>query len=169
MTEDGTISKYTYNNALTIALISGDFALAKDFLENYKNNLPAKERKNTYNYNLANFYFSKEEYESVLDLLQQVQFRDVLYNLHTRRMQMCAYYELREYKMPDSAPDSFQVFLSGRHDLGYHKLNYLNLVKFTRKLLAVRHLKEGKAELVSQIKNTKSLAYKEWLLKKSEE
>ena len=164
--ENGVLSRFAYNNILIIGLMSDDFEWARNFLESYKEYLPANSRRNIYLYNLTIYHFKKQEYYKVMDLLQKVQFRDVLYNLDTRRMLLRSYFEIGAFDSLDSLLDSFIVFIRRRRDLGYHKENFKNLIKFTKKLLAIGHQKKEREQLYELVKNTSAVADKEWLLEK---
>jgi hypothetical protein len=164
--EEGNLSRFTYNNVLTLSLIKEDFAWARTFLESYKKHLPVKRRETIYLYNLTIYHFKKKDYLRVMELLQQVQFRDVLYNLDTRRMLLRSYFELGEFNALDSLLDSFQVFIRRRNDLGYHREHFMNLIKFMRKFLSAGHLPTERKQLLKKVENTPSVADKEWLIEK---
>ncbi|MEM9820373.1 MAG: hypothetical protein AAF985_04855 [Bacteroidota bacterium] len=164
--ENGILSRFTYNNVLTLSLMSNDFAWARSFLETYQAYLPTDSRRNTYLYNLTIYHFKKQEYLKVMELLQQVQFRDVLYNLDTRRMLLRSYFEIGAFDALDSLLDSFMVFIRRRRDLGYHKENFKNLIKFTKKLLAIEHQKQALIQLQDAVEQTSAVADKEWLIEK---
>ena len=102
----------------------------------------------------------------MMELLQQVQFRDVLYNLDTRRMLLRSYFEIGAFDALDSLLDSFMVFIRRRRDLGYHKENFKILIKFTKKLLAIEHQKQALIQLQDAVEQTSAVADKEWLIEK---
>ena len=164
--ENGNLSRFTYNNALSLGLMSQQFEWSRDFLETYQKFLPAKKRKNIYLYNLTIYHFQKQEYHKVMDLLHQVQFRDVLYNLNARRMLLRSYFEMEEIDALESLLDSFQVFIRRRKDLGYHKENFKNLIKFVKKLLLIGHDRKAKERLLKTIERTAAVVDKDWLLEK---
>jgi hypothetical protein len=98
-------------------------------------------------------------------LLQEVSLKEVLFNLDARRVLMRIYYELGEFSALDSLLESFTVYLHRQKNLGYHKNNYQNLIKFVKKLLH-SDLKNAvlKAELTLDIENTVELTERDWLL-----
>ena len=167
--EGGILSKFTYNNILMLAIALEEWEWAASFLEQYKENLPAKERGNIYRYNLAIYYFQKPDYGQAMALLQQVTFRDVLYNLNARRMLLRIYFELGEYDALESLLDSFATYLRRQQDLGYHREHYRNLIHFVRRLLNIGlHNKEERQELAKEVDRKKAVAEKDWLLKQLE-
>ena len=75
------------------------------------------------------------------------------------------YYDLGESDALDSLLDSFSIFLRRRRDIGYLRQNYLNLIRFTKKLLQIpKEDKVARAKLRVEIEGAKALAEREWLL-----
>lgn len=163
----GVISPFTYNNVLNSALLVDEWGWAAGFLEAFKPRLPEAERENTYDFNLANLYFRKKDYERAMDLLRHVEFRDKLHNLDARRMLLRMYFETGETDALESLLDSFETYIRRQKDLGYHGENYLNLIRLTRKLLQTpAGEKAARKKLTAEIVETKALAEREWLLEK---
>ncbi len=131
--EEGILSSFTYKNItrLGVALAENDWV--EQFLEDYKKYLHPRERENTWRYNLAFFYFQQQKYKWAMRLLLQTEFKDVLNNLDARRMLLKSYFELGEYNALDSLLDSFSRYIHRQKDLGYHRENYLNLIRFVKK------------------------------------
>ena len=130
-----------------------------------KNILHPRIMDNAWRYNLAFFYFQQEKYKSAMQLLIQVEFKDTLNNLDARRMLLKSYFELGEYDALDSLLDSFSRYINRQKELGYHKDNYLNLIRFVKKVIHTND-KEKLEKLKISILNTSALAEKEWLLEK---
>ena len=163
--ESGEISPYTYTNVMLLAVKNGEFDWSAQFLTDFKKYLPARERENLFKYNLALFYFRKKDYPKAMQLLQEVTLKDVLYNLDARRVLMRIYYELGEYDALNSLLESFTIFIHRQKDLGYHRQNYLNLIKFVKKLLQINlKNKKERAILRGQIESTSELTERDWLL-----
>lgn len=163
--ENGILTKYTYKNAMTAGLWLQEFDWVRRFLDEYKEYLHPRERENTYRYNLANYYFRKPDYDQAMKLLQQVEFRDVLYNLDARRMLLRIYYELEEYDPLMSLLDSFSTYIRRQREVGYHKDNYLNLIRFVKKMLN-SNLRDHKVrqQIREEIEQTHALAERSWLM-----
>lgn len=161
----GVISPFTYINVLNSAMLVGEWEWAADFLEKYKTLLPEAERENIYHFNLANLFFRKKEYGRAMELLRGVEFKDKLHNLDARRMLLRMYFETGEMDALDSLLDSFEAYIRRQKDLGYHGKNYLNLIRFVRRLQAIPlGEKEMRQSLLEEIKNTSDLAERAWLL-----
>lgn len=165
--ENGVLPKYTYINILNLAKLTGEHDWARGFLEQYREFLPETDRDNTYRYAKAVLHFRSSEYREVLELLREVDFPDVFIHLDARKMLLRSYYELSEWLSLSSLLDSFKAFLRRRKDLGYHRESYLNLLKFTQKLS--KSLGAGAARrrrLAEMIRQTPSVAERDWLLEK---
>jgi len=163
--ENGYLSPYTYKNILIIALKLREYEWAKQYLEQYRTFLHPRQRENVYDYNLAHYYFRTQDYQQAMLLLRQVEFSDVLHNLDARRMLLRIYYELDEYDALESLLESFKTFIR-RKKIAYQRDNYLNLIRFTRRLLMLPGYGKAAAEELRQaIVNEPQLAERQWLLK----
>lgn len=166
-TEDGLLSRFTYNNIANAGLGLKAFDWVENFLAKYKDALEPKHRESAYRFNLAALRFRRSEYGEAMTLLTQSEFDDVLHQLDARRMLLRSYYELGEFSALDSLLDSFQVFLRRRRDVGYLRQNYLNLIRLTRKLLKIPPGDRAARErLRAEVAACKSLAEREWLMGK---
>ena len=162
--EHGKLSRMTYNNIALAGLILTEFDWVEEFLHAYKDLVEEKQKGMSYNYNLAYLYYKKNDYSKAMQLLQQVEFEDMLVNLQSRRMLLKIYYELGEFNALDSLLSSFKNYIY-RQDLGYHRNNYLNLIKYTKKLLQLGvYDKSVVKDLYSEIETSPALAERRWLL-----
>ena len=168
--ENNQLSRFTYSNIVSAGLGVKEFAWTEDFLQTHKDFLAPKNRENIYKYNLANFYFQKPDYDKAMDLLVRTEFTDLLYNIQARRMLLKIYYTLGEEDALDSLLDSFKRFLYRQKELGYHRDSFLNLIRFTGRLLILPPRdKKARHKLIEEIKETRELADKAWLLKSIDE
>ena len=165
--ENGQLPKYTFINILNLAQLLGEHGWSRDFLERGHALLPPDERENTYRYGLAGYHFRRSEYEPVLSLLREVEFSDVFIHLDARKMLLRSYYELGEWPALASLLDSFSAYLRRQKALGYHRDSYLNLVKFSQKLIKTMGRRPGvRKRLAARIQATEAVAEREWLLEK---
>jgi hypothetical protein len=163
--ENKILSPFTYKNVMMLALKQGEYVWTEQFLHNFKKHLPERERENLFKYNFALFYFRQNDYPKAMTLLQEVTLKEVLFNLDARRVLMRIYYELGEFSALDSLLESFTVFLHRQKNLGYHKNNYQNLIKFVKKLLHTDLKNEVlKTQIKQEIDNTMELTERDWLL-----
>ena len=114
---------------------------------------------------LAYLYFQEGNYAEAMPLLQQVQFRDTLNNLDSRRLLLRSYYELGEFDALDSLLDSFSTCLRRQKRLSYHRKNYQNLIRVVRKMLRSNLVEKSvRARLYDDVRGTPVIAEREWLL-----
>ena len=162
----GYLSSFSFKNITRLGMALGEDEWVAYFLEQYKAQLPPRERDNTWRYNLAFFYFQQPDYARAMPLLQQVELKDTLNNLDARRMLLRSYYELRAYDALDSLLDSFSAYIYRQKDMGYHRDNYLNLIRFVMRMI---HLEQNDREAWDQLREelllTAQVAEREWLTK----
>ena len=167
LSENGQLPQYTFINILNLAQLLGEHAWSRTFLEEGRTLLPPAERENTYRYGLAGYHFRRSEYEPVLSLLREVDFSDVFIQLDARKMLLRSYYELGEWPALASLLDSFKAFLRRHKALGYHRDSYLNLLKFTQKLMkTIGKRPAARKRLAAQIQAAEAVAEREWLVGK---
>jgi hypothetical protein len=164
--ENNLLQKFTYNNILRLACIAGEWDWAKAFLEQYRSFLPEEERENTYRFNLASWHYLAGEYVRVPALLQTFEFADRDTQLNARQMLLRSFFELQEWQALDSLLRSFYSFLRRRHDIGYQRLAYLNLIKYTRKIMSGQRSPRKAAKLAERIRAEQYVTEREWLLEK---
>ena len=162
-------SSWRFNNANGVALRLGKLDWAENFVEQYKDYLPSEERHNTHSFNLARVFLYKKQYEKVLNLLQNVEYEDIGFNLISKTMLTITYYELDEFEALKSFTEAFKVFLNRQKDLAEtRKQSYLNLIKYVRKLI---RLSPGDKAEIQQLKDEitadkAKIVNHEWLLEK---
>ena len=163
--ENGILSVYAYKNIHLLADKLGEYDWIVTFLEKYRDFLPAEQRENHYNFNIAQYFFRRKKYEKAMPMLQTIEFSDVLHNLDARKMLLIMYYDLKEFDAFDALIDSFRTYLLRQKDLGYHKESFTNLLKFSKKLLLLTSMSKAEKEIFKQeINDCNVLAEKSWLL-----
>jgi hypothetical protein len=165
--DNGILSPYTFKNASMLALKIRDYDWAENFLKDYKVYLPEKERENLYKYNMAIFHFRKEDYAKAMDLLQEVNLKETLFNLDARRLLARIYYDSKEFDALTSHIESSKVYLFRQKDIGYQKEAYTNFFRIIEKMLKV-DLKQAhvRQSIKEEVEQSKILAEKDWILSK---
>ncbi|HND89718.1 MAG TPA: hypothetical protein PK971_15400, partial [Saprospiraceae bacterium] len=165
------IALWRFNNVVGAALSINKLDWAEHFVQQYKDYIPAESRENTYTFNLARVYRFQGKYEQVLELLRNVEYEDIGYNLISKMMLTITYYELDAFDTLASFLESFRVFLSRQKNLPQpRRKSYLNLIKFVRRL--TRLLPGDKAAVAKLredvMREKASTVNHEWLLEKIE-
>ncbi len=162
----GQISRFTYENAITVALGLEQFKWTRQFIEQYKNLLDSVYRKETYHKNLAKLNYSEQKYSSALELLMTTALSDDVYiRLDTKILMAKIYFELNDTDALDSLIGSFQVFIRRKQAIGYQRLHYQNFINCLKKLTGLNQFdKEAKLVLMEEIKLLHPLPEKYWFL-----
>lgn len=168
---DGYLSQWDYKNIVTTALRVKDYKWAEKFLTGYKTKLPKEDRQNAYTFNLARYYFSIKNYDQVLQLLQEVKYNDIFYQLDSKITLVKTYYELGEWQPLYSLKDSFRILLRRKRLITpQQQANYNNLLKFSMRLFKIDVKDTGKLRaLKAEIVLASNVADKSWLMEKVNE
>ncbi|MCF8247713.1 MAG: hypothetical protein K9J37_21700 [Saprospiraceae bacterium] len=169
--DNGELNPHHYKNIITISLQISELAWAENFIRDYTHRLPKSDQENALNFNLAHVYYYQKKYDQVIELLQEVEYQNIAYSLGSRILLIRTYFEQREDQALDSLIDSYSIFLRRNRLISKDvKQQYLNMLRFTRKLFALATFdKKGIEKTLREIKNCKSLAAKQWLLEKAGE
>ncbi len=97
--------------------------------------------------------------------LQEADYKDLINNLIAKTLLLKIYYETDEYDALDAHLQSMQRFISRQRVIGYHRDNYLNIVRYTRRLMQLRFSDSAEIMLFrSQIDSVSPLTEKEWFV-----
>lgn len=133
--EHGILSRFTYHNVVAAALHTGEHDWARGFIHSYKNHLEKRYRESAFSFNLARLEYAQANYGLVLELLQTANYRDPLLNLAAKTLLLKTYYDLREHDLLQSHLDAMRNYIHRKRVIGYHRSNYLNIVRYMEKLL----------------------------------
>lgn len=162
---EGHLSRFTYRNITAIAVKIGEYDRAELFTAQHKSSLKKEERNSAYHFNLALISYHRQDFTTALTSLQMVDFKDHLFNLAAKVIQMKVYFESHEYDLLESHLDAMQMYLLRKKVIGYHKTNYRNIIKMTRKLLKTNKNEKAAVDKLSmEINNSEVLTEKKWLL-----
>jgi hypothetical protein len=160
----------SFRNTVVIASRLKRYEWAEKFIQNFQDKLPSEERENTVNTNLATVYFYQKKYDKVIDMLQSIEYPDILANLNAKSMLMATYYEMDEDNVLFSFIESFRVYINRHKTVAQErKILYLNLIKLVKKLTEViPNDKKAVQKLKEEIETTQAFS-KAWLKEKIEE
>lgn len=163
--KDGELSRFTFNNVTIAGLKLQEYDWTKQFMETHKQYIAKAHQHDTYYFNLALWYQYQNQFDEVLELLLQVDFKDVLHALQAKRLMIKVYYKLEALKPLESLLGSIKVYLHRHKSLGYHRQDYLKLIRYVKKLIQLNpHDKVAKDKLRKAIEIEKSLLDKRWFL-----
>jgi hypothetical protein len=165
------LSPWHFKNAVLVALRIGQYDWTEKFITNNRDKLPVEFRENAYSYNLALLYFYQKKYDKATQLLQSVEYDDLAYSLDSKCMLLAMYYEQDEDEALMSLMDSFKTYLNRHKDIAENKrINYFNLMKYTRKMLKLNHGDKNEIikirQEIDEDRKAAGIASLKWLLEK---
>ena len=118
-----------------MALRLGNYDWADRFITEYSEFLPPENRENAVTFNRATLYFYQKKFREVIEMLREVEYEELTYNLNSKNMLLLTYYELDEIDPLYSLMESFRTYLNRHKDIARkRRQSYLALIKFTKKL-----------------------------------
>jgi hypothetical protein len=127
--------------------------------------LEKKYRKSSFSFNLARLEYAPKNYAVVMDLLQKSNYRDLLANLGAKTLLLKVYFETEEFDLLHSHLDAMKNYIRRKHVIGYHRKNYMNIVKFAQLLILLHPFDlEEKRQLRARIEKEEILTEQEWFL-----
>ena len=172
--ENGVLSEWVYKNIITVGSVTRHFDWTENFIEDYKDFLPADKRENAYTYNKAAFFFHREQYDEVRSLLINVQFTDVKYHINATLLLLRTYYKTMDTEALLSLIETFRIFIMRNKEIqANQKKGYTNFLRFKKRLVNIKHNKytfsvkeyEDRLEaLKKDIERTEPLMNEYWLI-----
>jgi hypothetical protein len=156
--ENNQLSPWTYKNLVGVALRLKEFNWVEKFIKDYNKLLAEEFRDNALNYNLAELFYYKHDYDSAMIYLNKVEFSDIYYSLDTKKMMMKIYFEQNTIDPLLSLISSFKIFIRRTN-----KQAYDNFITVIQQFLKYQNQKKVSA-LKRTIENIKPLADRNWLI-----
>jgi hypothetical protein len=165
--ENGLLSRFAYNNIVGFAMRLDEMDWAEQFIENYKSSLDRRYREAAFSMNRARIAYAKQAYGDALLYLQKADYDDFINSMNARILQMKIYFETDEEALLESHLDSMERYIRRKRAAGYHRENYLNIVRFTRSVLRCAFSNQQEIDkLKEEIINAPVLTERNWLLEK---
>ncbi|MBL7829043.1 MAG: hypothetical protein JNJ57_20580 [Saprospiraceae bacterium] len=166
---NGEMATWRFNNMVAAGLRLNKFDWTEQFIKKYHTFLPKENQQNSLTFNLARVYRFQKKHHDVITLLQNVEYEDIGHNLISKMMLLITYFELQEIETLISFLNSFSIFLKRHRNIPtQRRTGYLNLIKYTRKLIRLDFSNRKAVEkLRSEISSNKAAVINhEWLLEK---
>jgi len=165
---NGKLTPIHFRTVIVAALRLKKYEWVDAFIKNYQDRLPEASKENAVTFNTARLHFYQKNYVKVIELLREVEYEDVTYNLTSKAMLLITYYDLDEIEPLYSLMESFRVFLNRHKEIPpQRRKNYLNLIKFTKKLTKIiAGDKKAIDKIKTEIGSTPALVNKNWLKEK---
>ncbi len=166
---NGLLSPHDFKNIITVGLRTNNHKWVESFIHQYKEKLPADHQENAFTYSMARVYFFRNEFDKVLQLLQQVEYDDVFYLLDAKVTLIKTFYELKEFDSLSALLDSFKMLLRRKKVISnQQRIIYSHFVQFVKKLSQGLDKKKA-AALKDELQTATDVADIGWLKEKVEE
>lgn len=164
--ENDMIDPILFRNIAVNGLRLHEFEWVDYFIHQYKEYLEEQHRENFFRFTLARLRFEQKDYNSAMVLLAQTDFDDILIQLSAKSMLIKIYYELEETDALESLLESMRTYLNRKGVIAYHRANYQNMIRYTKKLVRINpYNKVQKEKLRQEIATANPLTERDWLLK----
>ena len=163
--ENGSLTRFTYQNITTSGIRTGELEWTRQFLIDYKEKVEKKYQESAFRFNMARLAYHEKNYEAAIDLLRDTDQGDLLISLYAKNLLVKIYYELGEFKLLDSFLDAFQIYLRRKKGIASHKKNYWNMIYYMQKLMKVNPFNAmAKSKLKERMEGEPVLLERKWLL-----
>lgn len=163
--ENGMLSRFAYHNIVGVAIRLHEVAWAEQFIQNYKHALERRYREAAFSLNMARVAYTRQAYREALLYLQRADYKDFINGMNAKTLQLKIYFETGETELLESHLDSIKNFIRRQRAVGYHRDNYLNIVRYTRAIIRLDpNDTAAVANLKDQIEAELVLTEKEWLV-----
>ena len=167
--ENEAMSRWTFQNVALIGLKLQEYDWVERFIKNFQQYLEDKHRDSVVAYSLARMYYEKGNYDDAMQQINAADYDDILINLNAKTLLFKMFYEQEELDALESLLESMRNYLVRKKVIGYHKSNYKNIIRYTKKLLKLNPYNNGQKEkLRKEIESAAPLTEKEWLLRQVE-
>ncbi len=163
--DNGVLSHFTYHNIVAAGLQTREYEWVEDFIQRYRNTLERTHRDSAYSFNRARLEFARKHYDAALALLQHSNYHEPLLNMAAKTMAIKIYYALDEYEVLHAHLEAFINYIRRKPGLGYHRNNYLNLARYTQKLIGLNWNNKAEVQALRQkIESEAVLTERDWLV-----
>lgn len=166
LVENGNLSPFAFNNIVAIALKVRETDWAEHFILDNARFLEKKQRLATSSLNLARVEYVRRDFKKALLHLQVADYKDLINNLISKTLQLKIFFESGDLDLVDAHLNALHTYIRRQRVMGYHRTNYLNVVKHARALLNLPPGDEQERQrLRERIESEETLTEKDWLLK----
>jgi hypothetical protein len=176
---NGILTNATFINIVTTASRIGEFDWAELFVDKNQEKIESKTKNEIIALGRGFIAFYKWEFSNVIDLLSNLDFKDILYQLLAKSLSLQAYFELflkneSYFAFIKTYSQAFEKYLSRNPEIGKKKLNsYISFIRFVKSLAGIIYHKELTEErrlmLLKELERKKEIVERNWLKSKIEE
>jgi len=164
---DGRLSRFTYRNAAAIGIKLNELTWVANFIEDKKRFLDPRYADSIYRFNKARLLYHSSLHDQALDQLYHTDYEDQILSLAAQTLKMKIYYEQQEDALLESFMDSTEKAVRRMTKLGYHRENYLKVLRYTR-MVHRAYDRNSLEQIKEKINSEESLLERRWLLERVE-
>lgn len=164
LAENGQFTRATYLNIVANAIKLKEYDWAYNFITDYSHQLEEDIRENTERFARARLGYEQQDYDTVMPLLIQVDFKHPVYNLLAKTLLLKIYHELDEYDLLENQVDAMLTYVRRKKLSDLHRDNFNNIARLTRQISRLAPGPEKRKALRARITETSPLSEKKWLL-----
>lgn len=172
--ENGMINEKQYKNITALGCRLREFDYVEDFLERYRESLPANKQENAYTFNKATFFYHQKRYDEAENLLRDVNFTDVIYHTTATMLRMRIFFENGDTESLINLLETFRLYILRNRKLSVQdKRSYNTFIRFARNVLPLKHQANTLSQSVyhtklqklhEKIRTTENMYNRDWLL-----
>ena len=159
--ENNELAHPHYKNIVTLGLRLKKYDWSLNFIETYKNQINSDIRENAYHFSLASWYYEQENYEQVINLLLNVNFSDIYYEISSKYILLKVYFDSGEIQPLNYLVISFERYIRRNKSISpQNRQGILNFLSVLKKLVKIKEWKKHKNKSFIKAKKEKVA----WLL-----
>lgn len=168
LVQNGVLSRFSYANIVNMGLKSGKLDFVAQFIQQYKAYLEIKHLTSAYSFNMARLEYARKNYEAVIELLRNAEYKDLITNLTAKTILLKVFFEMGAFNLLESHLDAMNTFIRRKRKvISYHELNCLNIIKYTKKILSLNPFDKAEKNLLrEQIEKEEMLTERKWLVER---
>lgn len=164
LNKDGYLSRFTYRNFMTVCIAANKLDYAAIFIEEFISKLEPQYQESAYSFNTARLAYYQKRYKDALLLLQKIEFEEFYTQISAKIIMLKIFYETDEWDVFSTFIDNMKTQIYRKKDIGYHKENYLNFLKYAKKLQELDSMsKAQKNKMLNDVESEKRIAERAWL------
>ena len=162
---DGYLSRFTFFNIITKALVCEEFDWTESFINTYQHYLEKKHREASASYSMARVEYHRKNYNAALQLLQKADYEDLLQNLQAKALMAKVFFESGEIEVLLSHLDAMEQFIRRKKVIGYHQELFRNFIYLLKKRIEIPDFEKGQLiALKKEVEEVKAVAERRWLI-----
>ena len=156
-----------FRNIVLISCRMEEYEWALNFIEDHKILLSEDYRQSAYSFSKARIFNNMGNHEGVVDVLRNVEYEDITYNLNSRLLLIAAFYELDEYDILESTIKALKVFLRRKRNVSVkRKANFRDFCDVVYNLMKAGDRKDpSRITKATEIMDTNKGIPSSWWLK----